>query len=157
LQFETLSHLVIKTPPGLLRPVAIRQRGWFDMNADTLMRTPGSTPERRWVLALEAEIAELRSALDYTIHDVQTAAGCAVCDAELESVPHRGRGRPPKFTPVQLQLLALEAQFAKLRAELDETLSIIKVQQRDFTRCRGCPSASRTPGGARADTPRRTH
>ena len=127
------------------------------MNAGKSVGTPMLSPERRPRLALEAQVAELRHALDYTIEDVHIAAGCAICETELESWPDRGRGRPPKFTPVQAQLLALEEQIAKLRGELEATLSIIRVQKRDFTRCRGCPRINPTPGADGATTLRRRH
>jgi hypothetical protein len=127
------------------------------MKPETLTRTRNGTPERKQVLALGAQIAELRHVLDYVIDDVHIAAGCAKCDMDLDSGPRHGRGRPPKLTPEQTRLLALEAQLAKLRGDLKETQSVLGVQNRDFTRCRSCPRASPTLGFHRADTSRRNH
>ena len=95
------------------------------MKAETLVRTPDPRPEQRPLIALEAQLGELRHSLDFTLQGINTSA----CDTGLDSVPRRGRGRPPKFTPAQRQFLMLEAQFAKLRTELEETLSFIDVQK----------------------------
>ena len=99
------------------------------MKAQNLVRTPDPAPQKRPLLALEAQLAELSDALDHTIDDVHKSLWSAICDSRPDSAPSRGRGRPPKFTPGQRQILAVQAQFAKLRAEVEETLTIIEVQK----------------------------
>jgi capsule polysaccharide export protein KpsE/RkpR len=117
-------------PAGFVRSDTTHQPGWIDMKADSLARMCAIAPGQERLLALETQLAQVRQALAQTpavngVHELM----CTASDSAREAAPRRGRGRPPKFSMQQRQFLALEAQFAKLRGALEDTLTAIDMQK----------------------------